>query len=233
MRVSIGIPATAATTGPKPVTNDPTPPPQAAAAPTGADAIAALARTEHRMVRLTAWQTLLSVAGAVIAVLALFATLRESEEVRRQTAAAVWPYVQLQVNDFDRGDEAGLSLAVTNTGVGPAKVRTLRIELDGQAVAGWPEALAALGLPADSAYSQAFLAPRVLAPGETVVIFDSLDPALARALRDAIGRPGTGLALCYCSIFEECWRLDSRLGPADPQPVPACPAGPGDFRAGH
>ena len=123
------------------MTNDPAPPPRPAE-PTGSDALAALARTEKRMVRLTFWQTLLSVAGALIAILALFATLRESEEVRRQTAAAVWPYVQVQMNDFDQGDEAALSLSFTNTGVGPAKVRTLRMEVDGQPVPDWAGACA-------------------------------------------------------------------------------------------
>ena len=212
------------------MTNDPAPPPRPAE-PTGSDALAALARTEKRMVRLTFWQTLLSVAGALIAILALFATLRESEEVRRQTAAAVWPYVQVQMNDFDQGDEAALSLSFTNTGVGPAKVRTLRMEVDGQPVPDWAGLLARLDQPADSPYGRDFISHRVLAPGETVQVFSTRHPPLVRALQAAIGREGTVLSLCYCSIFDECWQAESGPVPEDPRPVAACPAdGPGQFQ---
>lgn len=212
------------------MTNDPTPPPRHTA-PTGADALAALARTEQRMVRLTFWQTLLSVAGALIAILALFATLRESNEVRRQTAAAVWPYIQVQMNDFDRGDTAALSLSFTNTGVGPAKVRSLRMEIDGEPVPDWPGLLARLDQPADSPYGRDFISQRVLAPGESVTVFQTTHPPLVRAMQAAIRRPETVLSMCYCSIFDECWRADSGPVPEDPRPVAACPArGPGQFQ---
>lgn len=219
-----------------PVTNDPAPPPQSGepakpAEPTGADALAALARTEQRMVRLTFWQTLLSVAGALIAILALFATLRESEEVRRQTAAAVWPYIQVQMDDFDLGDTASLSLSFTNTGVGPAKVRSLRLEVDGQPVADWDALLARLEQPADSPYGRDSVSQRVLAPGESVTLFTTRHPPLVRALQAAIRRPGTVLGMCYCSIFDECWQARSGPEPEDPRPVAACPShGPDQFQ---
>lgn len=212
------------------MTNDSLPPTTPPNQPTGADALAALARTEQRMVRLTFWQTLLSVAGALIAILALFATLRESNEVRRQTAAAVWPYVQVRMADFDTGEEAALSLSFTNTGVGPAKVRALNMRIDGEPVASWDALLARLEQPADSPYGRDFINHRVLAPGETVQVFTTRHPPLVRALQSAIRREGTVLSLCYCSIFDECWESRSDAERSDPAPVAACPAaGPGQF----
>lgn len=209
------------------MTNEPTPP----APPTGADALAALARTEQRMVRLTFWQTLLSVAGACIAVLALFATLRESEEVRRQTAAAVWPYVQVRLADYVRGDAAEFTLTFTNTGVGPAKVRSLAMTVGGQPVASWEALLERLDQPADSPYGRDFISHRVLAPGESVRVFSTTHPPLVQALQAAIRGEGTVLSLCYCSIFDECWESRSDAERADPAPVAACPApGPGQFQ---
>lgn len=50
------------------------------------------------------WQIVLSVVGVFIAVLALYAAITESEAVRRQTAAAVWPFVQVSIADYDSGD---------------------------------------------------------------------------------------------------------------------------------
>jgi hypothetical protein len=82
-----------------------------------------LARAERHIIRLTFWQTILSVVGVVIAVVALYAALTESAAVRQQTAAAVWPFVQLMIEDYDTGDAAGFSFALTNVGVGPARMR--------------------------------------------------------------------------------------------------------------
>lgn len=212
------------------MTNDSLPPTTPPNEPTGADALAALARTEQRMVRLTFWQTLLSVAGALIAILALFATLRESNEVRRQTAAAVWPYVQVQISDFDAGEKAAFSLSFTNTGVGPAKVRSLRMEIAGEPVPDWEDLLARLGQSPDSPYGRDFISHRVLAPGESVTIFQTDHPPLVRALQAAIRRPDSVLSMCYCSIFDECWESRSDAQHSDPAPVAACPAaGAGQF----
>src|SRR5690554_2849469 len=80
----------------------------------------ALSSTERAFVRLSLWQTVLSLVGVFIAVLALYAALTESEAVRQQTSAAVWPFVQVSIEDFDSGESAGFTLSFTNEGVGPA-----------------------------------------------------------------------------------------------------------------
>ena len=88
-------------------------------------------RAENHIIRLTFWQTILSIVGVVIAVLALYAALTESAAVRQQTAAAVWPFVQLNIANYDTGDTAGFSLGFTNVGVGPAKMQDVRLSIDG------------------------------------------------------------------------------------------------------
>ena len=61
--------------------------PAADAAPPPADP--ATAGTERAFVRLTFWQTVLSLVGVFIAIVALYAALTESEATRKQTSAAV------------------------------------------------------------------------------------------------------------------------------------------------
>jgi hypothetical protein len=92
----------------------------------------ALSRSERLLLRISIWQTVLSVAGIFIAGVALYAALTESEAVRRQTAAAVWPYVQLAVNDHLRESGAVFELTLTNAGVGPAHIRAMRVTFDGE-----------------------------------------------------------------------------------------------------
>jgi hypothetical protein len=155
--------------------------------------------------------------------MALMATLRESEEVRRQTAAAVWPYLQMRVVDFDQGEQAALSVSFTNTGVGPAKVRALRLTLLGDAIRDWDQVVVKLGSPSDVPFARDFIVRRVLAPGESVTVFSTEWPQLVRAMKAAIASPDTNVVLCYCSIFDECWLADSGAPHADPSPIKDCP----------
>ena len=100
-----------------------------------------LAQTERMFLRLTFWQTVLSVAGVIIAVVALYAALTESAAVREQTAAAVWPYVQLSTADSDTGEMAHFAISFTNTGVGPARMRSVRALIEGEPVTDWTAAI--------------------------------------------------------------------------------------------
>lgn len=182
-----------------------------------------LIRTERNIVRLTFWQTILSVVGVVIAVLALYAALTESAAVRQQTAAAVWPFVQLMIEDYDTGDAAGFSFAFTNVGVGPAKMQDVRVTIDGNVVRNWSELVASVGGDTGAGVNRNFISDRILRPEETVAVFSTMDAELARKLFGAIRKPRGSLSFCYCSIFDECWLADSREDLQAPKPVQACP----------
>lgn len=182
-----------------------------------------LLRAEHHIIRLTFWQTILSVVGVVIAVLALYAALTESAAVRQQTAAAVWPFVQLMVENYDTGDSAGFSLAFTNAGVGPARMQDVRVSIDGNVTRNWSEVVASVDGDTGAAVNRNFISDRVLRPEETVVIFGTEDADLARKLIGTVSTPRAALTFCYCSIFDECWLADSRKDLQAPEIVEACP----------
>ncbi len=182
-----------------------------------------LVRTERHIIRLTFWQTILSVVGVVIAVLALYAALTESAAVRQQTAAAVWPFVQLMIEDYDSGEAAGFSFALTNVGVGPARMQGLRLSIDGKVSRNWSELVASADGDTAAALNRNFISDRVLRPEETVVIFSTTDADLARKLAGAVSKQRSVLTFCYCSIFDECWLADSRKDLQAPELVNACP----------
>ena len=182
-----------------------------------------LLRAEHHIIRLTFWQTILSVVGVVIAVLALYAALTESAAVRQQTAAAVWPFVQLMVENHDTGDAAAFSLAFTNAGVGPARMQDVRVTIDGSVTRNWSELVASVDGDTGAAINRNFISDRVLRPDETVVIFSTEDADLARKLVGAVSKPRAALTYCYCSIFDQCWLADSRKDLQAPELVEGCP----------
>lgn len=193
----------------------PSPSAQADAAP--------LTRSEKLFLRISIWQTVLSVAAVFTGVIALYAALTESAAVRRQTAASVWPYVQIAVNDYVGPEDAAFELTMTNTGVGPAQVRAMRVTLNGDARTSWREVVDAVGGGGEAPFAQDFVLNRVLSPGETVQLFSIADPAAVPAIQAAVSDPETAIELCYCSIFDECWLADSRAPGAQRETVRACP----------
>ena len=182
-----------------------------------------LIRTERHIVRLTYWQTILSVVGILIALLALYAALTESAAVRQQTAAAVWPFVHLIVEDYDTGDTAGFSFGFTNVGVGPAKMKDVRVIVDGNVVRNWSELVTSVDGDAQAGVNRDFISDRVLRPEETVTVFSTTNPELARKLFGIIKSSRSILSFCYCSIFDECWLSDGRENLHAPDPVEICP----------
>ena len=182
-----------------------------------------LERAETNIVRLTFWQTILSVVGVVIAVIALYAALTESSAVRRQTSAAVWPYVQLVIENHDTGDSAGFSLGFKNVGVGPAKMQDVRISIDGNVVRNWSELVVSVEPNSKAPINRSYISDRVLRPDETVTVFNTENADLVRKLIDAVKYPRATVTYCYCSIFDECWLTDTSTKSTMPEPIEFCP----------
>ena len=182
-----------------------------------------IVQTERLFLRLTFWQTLLSVVGVFIAVVALYAALSESAAVRQQTAGAVWPFVQLSIEDSDSGVSADFTMSFTNSGVGPAKMRTMSLVVDGDPMRDWASAVARLGGKLSDNVNCNFISNRVLSPDERVDSFHTNDPELAREFQAAMSNPENYITFCYCSIFNECWVADSRKDLQDPETVKECP----------
>lgn len=180
-------------------------------------------RTERALVRLTFWQTILSVVGIIIAIVALYAALTESAAVRQQTEASVWPFVQFSVSDHDDEDSASFTLSFTNAGVGPARMGGLKLTIADTPVKDWRHAVELVGGSTDMEVYRSFIVNRVIRPEETVNLFGTESPALARLLQQAMQKPGSSIAYCYCSIFDACWLADSNKNVQIPEAVESCP----------
>ena len=191
--------------------------------PQDVDSVPMLSRAERIFVRLTFWQTVLSVAGVFIAVVALYAALTESAAVRQQTAATVWPFVQLLIEDYDTEANAGFTMSLSNAGVGPARMRALRLIINGEPVRDWEHAVTLLDGKITAQVARNFVSDRVISPNETVVIISTMDPDLARRFQAAVANLNTSVTYCYCSIFDECWLADSQKDIQNPEPVEECP----------
>ncbi len=167
----------------------------------------------------------LSLAVGIAAICTVAVSLYQTSLARRQLRASAWPYLT-QSNSFPPGER--YLRTVSNQGIGPAKVRSFRVLVDGKGVKEWNEAVRLLtggGEPA-LVYSS-FGRGTVLPAGATRELLAL--PAGARSQTFWLrGQTRMRTVACYCSVYDECWIADSEV--SDPTPVKACAeGGAGEF----
>lgn len=211
-----------------PVNGPDDPPDPGARVVPGNTTASGMASIERAFLRLTFWQTLLSLAGVFVGAVALYAALNESQAVRQQTAASVWPYLQIMISDNESPSDGHFELQMSNVGVGPARMQSMLLRVDDRAIIGWKFLIDELSEALDedlslADYGRSFITNRVIAPGETVSVFQTTHLPLVSALRRGIYSQRATVAYCYCSIFDDCWLQESQSPTTRPVAVDSCP----------
>jgi hypothetical protein len=113
----------------------------------------------------------------------------------------------------------------TNSGVGPAKIQSVEIKVDGRPVSNPAELLTRC---CDEKHGPRLLTStlmgRMVRAGDTITYLDfaaDSDTDKARKFAAAYDDERIVVTACYCSVFEECWTLSSKM--TAPEPVEACP----------
>jgi hypothetical protein len=130
------------------------------------------------------------------------------------------PYVQIYGSNRRSGYA---SFTAVNEGIGPAKITTAEVSVDGHAVRNLDQLLNdCCGGADDAAVSSSTLLGRMIRPGDTVP-FIEISGDVEKAAAFDRGRQAKRIVtrLCYCSVFDDCWMSDS----TDPTPdaVNQCP----------
>jgi hypothetical protein len=153
-------------------------------------------------VRRRNWDAVAAVIASLIGLLALCVSAYTANVQRQQAKAQVWTRL------FFASSDPGRALLVMNKGVGPARIESVRMYVDGKAQRDWPHVFAALGLPPREDRVQSTLNGIVVAANERVdflVFADAKDWADFRAQASR-----ASLRACYCSVLDECLVFDER-----------------------
>jgi hypothetical protein len=154
---------------------------------------------------------------------ASIATVVQTSVVGRQLSASVWPYLTVE----NTVSPAEGSIAVINEGLGPAIVEDATLTVGGKRYTGWNPALRALFAAVHPGISRlrysgteyGFGYGSVVRAGESVRLIDIRSSVLfSRPIPDS-ARPV--LAICYCSILQQCWITDE-ASTGQPRSVRAC-----------
>ncbi|HTD29824.1 MAG TPA: hypothetical protein VK660_10585 [Xanthomonadaceae bacterium] len=161
--------------------------------------------------------------------------LRQSHIMERQLAASVWPYLQYDTSNANENGKPVISFGVENVGVGPARVHSMSMRYDDKPIHSVDELWAAccsdlLASKDRPSWRISTLHNQVLAPNRPKQFLLLTDVPSNRPYWERLNavHDKIQVRVCYCSVLDECWTLDSRRD--DRAQVAACPAPqPGDY----
>lgn len=196
---------------------------------TEGDEVSAHARhTGHRWFDIT-----LALCAIFISAVSLFVAVEHGHTQKDLVAASNWPFLRTELsNTF--GEHRAIEIGVSNGGVGPAKIRSFELSVDGRPIDSPMHLLAVCcGLPSDpdaahkllpnGSVTMAIVDNTVLRPGESIAVLvvdrEGSDPVLFEKLHKTL-RSMT-FNVCYCSTLDTCWTNDLRN--IDAKQVSSCP----------
>jgi len=170
-----------------------------------------------------------SVFALVVSVLALTLGAYQARLMNEQTRlmqgqarASVWPYISIGYSISDSGEKLGYTWEISNDGVGPARIQSVTLTLDGKPLHNWQEVFRAVlgNASVPATYSQIY--GKVLAPGTnretTIEAVHIQDLEQAKTFFRAQDR--LDMTICYCSVYDDCW-VAHRQQP-EVQPIARC-----------
>ena len=173
----------------------------------------------------------IALSAIFISAVSLFVAIEHGKTERDLVAANSWPFLRSIITNT-YGPQGDAAIGVSNGGVGPAKLKSLEVFLDGVPVSSNLDLLRrCCGLKNETIREQlphglisSDADETVLRPGEDNAILQvhQLKEAPEVPERFAASLLHISFRACYCSILDECWRSDLRS--TRTQPVRACPA---------
>ena len=178
---------------------------------------------ESRVFRL---DLVIATCALIVSSLATTASWWQSRVVAQQLSSQVWPYVSVTAN----ADPSSVALIISNEGLGPARLRSVVLSLDGKPHRKLTEILDVIAPAKKRKLRGQFtnVGPgTVIRVGGTVTLFRIADRSIIAALVRNYAR--LDVAVCYCPIIPgDCWLVrkqdtDTGNGNGDPQVVAECP----------
>jgi hypothetical protein len=166
----------------------------------------------------------------LISLVSLFVAVSANRTQERLLAASTWPYLRYDSSNAGGDGTRTISFNLANNGVGPARIRSFDLRYHGKSMRNSHELLrecclqdAAQAVPRTTVST---VRRRVLAPNEEVAFLRVPLQESSAAAWQVLNREAFSVQLrvCYCSVLEDCWMLDT--GKPEPEPVKACPATP-------
>ena len=165
--------------------------------------------------------TLSSMGSALALAVSVFALALGAYQTRlmqSQARASVWPYLSIGYSYTSNVDKDAFIWTVNNNGVGPAKVESVTLTLDGKPMKRWEEVLVALGVATTPSTAMSSIGGEVIPPNTnretTIAPIKVHEREAARLFKAAEKR--FRMDVCYCSVYDDCWVAHWQQAKVDP-----------------
>jgi hypothetical protein len=150
-----------------------------------------------------------------------------AEANARLVSANSWPFLSYGAGVITTDGVPRLNMHVGNVGVGPAKIESAELIWKGVAYRSDRDFLKACCnlAPASQRFDSDLVSNTVLRGGVSIEFLgfsQSTDPKVFEALKQAMLGPDLKLIVCYCSIFDDCWKGDLTTLSLTPPRVKSC-----------
>lgn len=172
-------------------------------------------------------QLFIAIPTFAISIALAYATFVQADATKKIQQSETWPFISYGTSNVSNEGISEISFALGNDGVGPARLKQLEFLYQGRPMESPREFLQqCCGDP--PARPTPFVSSNfevALRPGETIQFIRLVKKPENSAVWERLNteRWKVVVRACYCSIFDDCWVLDSRKD--DPQRVKVCPAG--------
>ncbi|MBL4660215.1 MAG: hypothetical protein JKY19_07650 [Alcanivoracaceae bacterium] len=119
---------------------------------------------------------------------------------RAYARASVWPRLEI----FRSHGKDWFEYGVTNNGTGPALIKYAKVEFNSKIIHYWRD------IPEMKNIRQSHLGNRILPSQATIKPVESKEKNILKII-EIDG--SVNIAICYCSIYEECWITDRNNQP--------------------
>lgn len=166
---------------------------------------------------------LVAVCALITSVVAIWVAWDQSRVMRAQQHGMVYPVLQVDGFGNTRDGIIEIGLKVSNSGVGPALIESVGYRMEDSSFGSFSEFVSSLPEERDVLWSG--VTGRALAPGEAIqplYIYWPANNSAASVLEQVAQESAKWkLEICYCSVFEKCWKTQS-IGRSRAVPVDRC-----------
>jgi hypothetical protein len=156
---------------------------------------------------------------------------RMADANARMVQANSWPFLQFETHNVDEHGDADIRVVISNNGIGPARIETFELWWDGKSMSSWQALIEACCETTPAERSQLHgnmvaignLAPSILRAGDHTNFFAMPRSPHNQDLWSKLNVESNKITVrvCYCSVFDECWRGSGITTHADL--VASCP----------
>ena len=165
-------------------------------------------------------EMVIGLCALVVSLVAVIVGVYSAYTDRTYARASVWPRVELNFHLSKNSDSSEFGLKMTNSGIGPAIIKSVQMEMNGNYLKTWQDILLSAGEDHQGIHLSTNNIASIVLPAErTVTTFHikAKSKEMSGQVREML-KP-LNISVCYCSVYDECWMKKRK---SEPKPIKQC-----------